>query len=103
MMIARALTVKNNFSILKGIPMHLGGPHNYLPVPKLVISAPGIGVGFVLSMISMCACGAPDFRIASPPPPLGVENLMPIDVTLLPPQMTSGYHKLPGKIDDFVF
>ena len=40
-------------------------------------------------------------RIASPPP-LGVEDLMIIDMTLLLPQMTSRYHKLPGKIDGFV-
>ena len=32
----------------------------------------------------------------------GVEDLMTIDMTLMPPQMASGYHKLPGKIDGCV-
>ena len=68
MMITHVTTVSKGCSILRGIPLPPGVPHNFLLVPTDAISVPGRSVAFDIFMMSMLVTGATFTRAVSLPP-----------------------------------
>ena len=76
-MITHVTTVSKGCSILQGMPLLPGMPHNFLLVTNYAISVPGRSVAFDIFTMSMLVTGA-TFTPAVSLPPEGAGTLIQI-------------------------